>query len=263
MFFSRKVEVTFVDAESGQAIGKTQMPPEQLPETFLIETTMHIGDEQWAVLRAEPPTRAECARTKRLVLTLARVRETTADLRDILFSLPSLNDRLPDDAGAADGTEAVLREDDWRQVELVSAAMRFVVDDEIGEIERVHDERGAAPGFRRLHVRSRLEAPLEGVALGDVRALGLGHAGLLRLHGHELRVRGGFAYPLPGGWVLYGVVEGDAVTVLALHPAGDAPPAEAVAALESLAREHELLLVDWCRCGIGAPGTESFAQVFA
>jgi len=262
MFFSRKVEVTLVDAATGEVLGRTKMPPGELPETFLVETTMRILDEQWAVLRAEPPTRAEFARSKRLVLTLARVPQRTLDPRDILFSLPTLNDRLPDEAGRADDTEVAVVEDDWRQVELVAAALRFVVDDEIGEIERVHAERGRDPGFRRLHLRQRIDAPLDEVALGDVRALGLGPARPLRLHGHAQRVGGGFAHPLPGGWVLYGVAQGDTVTTLALDPAGEPPPAETAAALEELAREHGLLLVDWCRCGIGVPGTRSFASIF-
>jgi hypothetical protein len=263
MFFSRKVDVTFVDAATGQVFARTEMAPGQLPKTFLLETTMHLGNEPWAVVRAEPATRAEFARTRRLVLTLRRVRVEMVDPREILFSLPTLNDRLPDEAEAADGNEAALTEDDWRQVEFVSASLRFVVDDEIGEIERIHAEQRAGIGFRQLHVRSRVEPPLEGVTIGDVRALGLGAARALRLAGHPQRVRGGFAHELPGGWRLYGVAAGEAVTALGLDPSGEAPPAATIAALEAFAREHDLILADWCRCAVGEPGTESFARIFA
>src|SRR5215218_8904224 len=137
MFFSRKVEVTFVDGATGQVFAQAMMPPDQLPGTFLVDTTMHLRGEPWTVLKAEPPTRAEFARTRRLVLTLARQRVATVDPRTILFSLPTINDRLPDEAEPVDGSEAVLREDDWRQVEFAPARLRHVMDDEIGAIERI------------------------------------------------------------------------------------------------------------------------------
>jgi hypothetical protein len=48
MFFSRKVHVTFVDAATGQPFAQTKMEPAQLPDTFLADTTMHLGDnDRW------------------------------------------------------------------------------------------------------------------------------------------------------------------------------------------------------------------------
>jgi hypothetical protein len=266
MFFSRKVEVTFVDAASGAVIAGSKMEPEQLPETFLVDTTLHLGDEDWTVLRADPPTRAEFSKTRRLVLTLQRVEQTTMmDPRQILFSLPTLNDRLPDDGEPADGSEAVLAEDDWRQVELVSAGLRAAVDEEIRAITAIHESHRRGPGFDEIHVRGRIEHPLGGGLPPDaLHSLGLGAPRALRLDRHGDRVRGGFAHLLAAGdWLLYGVAGEGAVTVLGLHPGAEPPSDVAIQALEALAERHDLIVVDWCRCTVGEPGLASFAATFA
>jgi hypothetical protein len=35
------------------------MPPDDLPESFEIDTTLHLGDSNWSVVHAEPQTKAE------------------------------------------------------------------------------------------------------------------------------------------------------------------------------------------------------------
>ena len=50
------VETLFIDMSTGKAIGQAKMPLEKLPQSFAHETTMHIGDEDWKVINAEPVT---------------------------------------------------------------------------------------------------------------------------------------------------------------------------------------------------------------
>lgn len=266
MFFSRKVEVTFVDAASGAVFAVSKLDPKQLPETFLLDTTLHLGEQDWTVLRAEPPTRAEFAKTRRLMLTLAKAEPITMmDPRQLLFSLPTINDRLPDDAEPADGREAVLAEDDWRQVELVSAGLRAVVDEEIRAITGIYEMHRQGPGFDQVHVRSRIEHPLGGGLPADaLHSLGLGAPRALRLDRHGDRVRGGFAHELAASdWLLYGVAGDGAITVLGLHPGAEPPSDAAIQALDALAGRHGLIVVNWCRCAVGEPGHTSFAATFA
>jgi len=66
-----------------------------------------------------------------------------------------------------------------------------------------------------------------------------------------LRVDGGFAQLLADGWLLYGVAKPESVHALALYWCAVATPDSKLSAIERLAREHNLLLVDWCRCAIG------------
>ena len=70
MFWSRKVKVTLVDADSGSTVAESSLPPEQLPESFEAHTTLTLGDQSWEVVKAEPMTRAEYARSRALRLTV-------------------------------------------------------------------------------------------------------------------------------------------------------------------------------------------------
>lgn len=261
MLFSRKVKVTFIDEASGAVIGETSMDPAQLPESFLHDTTLHLGDQPWSVRKAEPPTREQYARSRRLVLTLART--ATIDPRELLFSLPTINDRLPDEEGQADGSEVVLLEDDWRQVEWVHVSRGEVITEELQSVRRIYEEHRQGIGFDQIHVRSRLAEPLPGAPLKAeaLLRLVLGPPLPLRLDRHGVRIRGGFAYSLPAGWILYGTRTEQHVEVLGLHRSGEPLPDDTAAALEDLAAEHHLLLVDWCRCAAGEPGDPSFRAV--
>ena len=51
---SNKIKVQFIDSSNGSVIGVSEMPPEQLPETFEIQTTMHLNDEDWSIEEAIP-----------------------------------------------------------------------------------------------------------------------------------------------------------------------------------------------------------------
>jgi len=81
-WFSRKVLVTFMDDVTGAAFAKTEMAPEDLPESFEIETTLHIGEAEWSVVRAEPLTRKDYTKSGSLVLRLHKVeRISTEEIR--------------------------------------------------------------------------------------------------------------------------------------------------------------------------------------
>jgi hypothetical protein len=258
---SRKVEVTIVDARTGTILNSGAMAADQLPASFLHATTIHIGDQDWSVVKAEPPTRPEYTATGRLLLTLARIERI--DPKTILFSLPSINDELPGLAGEADGSETVLAEDDWRQVEFVHAEHRAAIDDELSDIRAIHEAHRQQMAFDKIHVRRRISDPLSPshLAYRELTRLDLAAARSLRLDGQGLRIDGGFAHVLVDGWLLYGVAKLESVRVLALHWRAVTTPDDKLSAIERLAREHDLLLVDWCRCAVGEPTRPSFAAV--
>ena len=64
-WFSRKVAVTLIDDATGAVFATTEMPPADLPESFAIETTLHIGDADWSVVHAVPQTRPEYTKSVR------------------------------------------------------------------------------------------------------------------------------------------------------------------------------------------------------
>ena len=240
----RTVHVEFVDAGTGASFAEADLPVESLPESFAAATTLHLGDEPWSVVRADPPTAAEFGASGRLRLTLRK--ERTADPADILFSLPTLENVLPpvEYGAAAGGRFLELHEDDWRQVEFVALRWQEQIDACLDAIRRVYAEERAGIGFRNLHVRTEIPAPLDGAAvtLDELRALldpALTYDGIRFADGGI--VRGGFAFGVPVGTVYGYEDDGRRVAALCLHGTEDAPEA-----LRTYAAANGLCLIDWC-----------------
>lgn len=251
-WFSRKIAVTFIDDATGAAFGNTELPPTDLPESFEIETTLHLGDVDWSVVHAEPRTRQEYTKSGSLTLRLRRVEKI--DINKILFSLPSICDRLAEvGQDALVGDECVLAEDDWRQLELVSRQFAAESDAEIEAIRRIHEHENAGVGWREVHVRRRPDPPI---------AAPLTRKDIDRVFGGRVLFRGvsyrdasspivsGYSFRAADGLQCYGIEEGGRVTVLGIvQDASTSPPARSAEALAQIAREFDLDLVHWCRCG--------------
>src|SRR5512142_853242 len=88
-----QIEVRFIDASTGAVFIQTQMPVENLPQSFERQTTFHIGEQDWSVVKAEPMTAEEFMRTGKLTLALQRIQHMSP--QDILFILPTLCDEIP------------------------------------------------------------------------------------------------------------------------------------------------------------------------
>jgi hypothetical protein len=256
---TRTVAVQFVDASTGQCFARSDVPVEQLPATFAVDTTLTLAGESWSVLQADPPTAAEFRTKGLLTLTLSRVRSVSA--HDILYSLPTLYEGLPVvDPARARLDLLQLHEDDWRQVELVSPGLADVVASELAAVRRVYDEHavtgadGGVIGFRDVHVRSRPEAPL-------IPALPRATI-LLALPAHHTFAGVGFANGVGiavdsfafrcGPISFYGLGAGETITVLGLQigRARSTAANDAAAGLEGIMRTFTLTLVDWCRCTV-------------
>ncbi|MDG4786169.1 hypothetical protein O7626_09550 [Micromonospora sp. WMMD1102] len=259
------VRVAFLDAETGVQIGRSELPIEQLPGSFQSATTLELAGDTWSVERAEPPTAAQFTATGVLTLTLRRIQ--TVPPGDILYSLPTLCAALPMVAPAPAGADRLeLHEDDWRQVELVSADLVDEVQAELRAVRRSfeqharRDEQGRVYGFRNLHVRSNPVNPLSRPVsrsrlLGRLPA-GARNRGGIGFRGQRGIVPSSFAVNV-GRVLLYGLTDGDALAVLAVRtePGAAEPQPELVAALESVMREADLLLVDWCRVALVGPAS--------
>ncbi|MQY15700.1 hypothetical protein SRB5_58880 [Streptomyces sp. RB5] len=239
------VQVTFVDAESGQVMGRTELAAAQLPGTFEAATRLDLGGTPWDVVRAEPPTAAEFTARGQLVLTLGRVRET--DPEDVAYSLPTLYDPLPPPAAGA-GVQGclVLHEDDWRQVELVSRQVLAEVEEDLGPVRAVLRDHARTVGdgvtvFDRMHLRRGPAVPHPG-GLSLRRLLDVlpepsaTYAGVCFREAPE-PVAGSFAADF-GAFGVYGRADGDEVVELCLRGTVDG--------LGSVMREFDLVLVDWC-----------------
>ena len=265
MGFNSKVRVTFIDDSTGKAFGVTEMPPSDLPESFEIDTTLHIGKDNWSVVDAQPNNRSEYAKSKSLTLRLLRVE--LMDPNKILFSLPSICDVIP---GLSDqvlsGDELVIAEDDWRQFELVSNNLGNEVDAEIEKIRVIHANESEGIGWRKLHLRSKPDCPLNCVlsleALEDRLNLGVAKVGVA-YRGARSPIVDGFAF-CGSALTVYGVAPSGCVKTLAFGPDLAVPlDAHLIEHLKMLCRDLSLDLVNWYRCARVPPESANFEVLFS
>jgi hypothetical protein len=258
-WFSSKVRVTFIDDATGNSFAVTDLPPTDLPETFELDTTLHLGAEDWSVVAASPMTRAQYAKSKALTLRLRRVQ--FMDPREILFSLPSICKAIPGVSNQPlSGSEFALAEDDWRQLEFVSRELAGEMDEEIAKIRLIHENASVkGVGWKEIHVRTKPEIPIaRNLTLADLtKSLNLpGEPGGITYHEAQSRIADGYSLRTSEGLTIYGVAPAGNVQVIALSDA--AQGAAEIDRLEALAQELNLDLVHWCRCERVAPDDPLF-----
>ncbi len=228
------IRVTFVDAGRDAVLDTADLPPDHLPETFELETTMQLGGKEWTVESADPVTRVDFIASGTLRLVLREIQ--LVDPKTILFSLCTLeNTQPPLVEGELEGAFRI-HEDDWRQHEYLAARLETEIEAELVDIRDAQTSR-KGPGFERLHVRSRIPAPFSGIELSMTAlqaALGEPERRVLAIG--DRVVDGGFAFS--GDAVVYGHQRDGMVTALAVT--GE------IRALDDLAKSHSLVLVDWC-----------------
>src|SRR5262249_38241347 len=133
---------------------------DQLPDTFALETTLDLAGAPYVVVRADPQTKAEFAKNKRLSVGLRRLERV--DPKKILFSLPTIcGAALPrTSAAAAHDDVVILHEDDWRQCELISNSHSGDISAELAAIRHIRAEEAATAGWRKIHLREGITHPL-------------------------------------------------------------------------------------------------------
>lgn len=239
----KPIRVLFVDAADGAEFGRAEVAADELPDSFEAGTTLTLAGTEWSVERAEPPVAADFRATGTLTLTLRRIDQL--DPADLLFSLPTICDSVP--SGEQLGE---LHEDDWRQIEFVAAGLTDVVEAQFRAIRAIYEQQAefgdddTLLGFRRLHVREHPAAPLPGL-VSKRRLLELLPAG------PDTDDAGSFARTI-GPVIVYGLSDGDAVTVLGVQ-FEDAPDPALAGPLRDVMDTFHLALVDWCRCTLIGP----------
>lgn len=76
---SRNVLLTLIDDATDEVFATSEMPAADLPETFEIETTLHLGESDWSVVHAEPRTREQYVRSGSLTLRLCKIEYLAAE----------------------------------------------------------------------------------------------------------------------------------------------------------------------------------------
>jgi hypothetical protein len=275
-WFRRKprdvVHLQCIDAATGQVFAQSHMPVEKLPRSFEAQTTMHRPDGDWEVVSARPMTAEEALASGKLVLVLRKIETESVDPKDMLFSLATICDGpLPvigEGSSKLDADVIELHEDDWRQIEWISAMFRDVIDREFEAIRQIHETERVGPGFRKIHLRQAISAPLGHLAvpLENLRdALGekakwldgVAYTGVAGI------AKDAFAARLISSIELYGTVRDGTIQCLCTTVGRtNNVPIPDVTNLAAFAAERDLLLVDWLGARVIEPTVENYTRYF-
>lgn len=264
----KTVHVEFINGNDQSIIAVSDMRPEQLPETFAVNTTLDMANKKWAVDSADPVNKFEFVKTGKLRVVLSPI--TIGVPGDILFSLATISDDIGNVQGDTLPSDRILalHEDDWRQIEFVSQKFAVEIDKECEDIRRIYSVEKVASGFKKVHIRKRIADPLQAINLTSTELESkikpvrkYDGIGFQKTRG---TITGGFAWEIPGGLIIWGVSDaGGNVTRLCLLGRPAAGSGALVAGpLTALAREHALNLVDWCRAAAVKPDTQAFMDYF-
>jgi hypothetical protein len=251
--FSKTVAVAFIDDATGRQVAASNMPLDQLPDTFALDTDLDLAGSHFVVVRADPQTKAEFAETKRLTVGLRRAER--AEPKDILFSVPSIcGAALPiaSTAASISGDVIVLHEDDWRQCEFVACSQSAEISAELSGIRQIHSDAAAAGAWRKIHVRERIAHPLPAGARWSKIAELLGpfeHISGIAFGQRENTVAKTVGARLPDDVVVWGIEDSGELSVLCVENL-DRASASTAAALRRVADDLSLALIHWCRCQV-------------
>ena len=227
-------------------MGTSKMPISQLPETFELDTTMNIHDEEWSVQDANPIHSKDFRKTKRLTLRLSKVEYMNP--KDLLYSLPTISDELPGttDSNSFSGESFSILEDDWRQFEFLKKSSSTLIEIECSKIEELKKEHSrkvddSFTAFTNCHVRDSIGHPELEVELSDLQeVLSVAEVGGLQFHGSSLFVNKGFSLTTPKS-VFFGLVEDGIVQELCIGDLTDGTRKE----VELILQNFDLLFVNW------------------
>jgi len=263
----KTIHCEFINAKDGATIAASDMPPEQLPETFAIATTLEMSGKKWSVERAEPRDKSDILKAGKVRVYLTPI--TMMPPGDILFSLPTISDDVGAVADDILPSPQILslHEDDWRQVEFVAQTFSAEIEAELADIRRIYQKQRNGVGFKTVHVRKRIPNPLNGcnLPLRELESL-LPPQKKFQAVGFQ-RTRGtiphGFAWEIDEHSVLWGTTDLNGnVTRLCLL---GTPTQKAASISDSFARlntQHQLSFVDWCRATNLAADAAAIRQHF-
>lgn len=246
----KRIQVSFFELKAASPFAIAELPIEQLPDTFEIDTTLHLGNDDWVVQQATPRTKAEFRKTGKVSIQLYKPHTASVPLSEILYSLPTISNDFPTLVDAPSLTNVfVAHEDDWRQFEIVSAGNRGIVEREFASIRSVLDTQRVRAGFKSTHLRKLLPTPLTpgDLLLSELKkTAGASHeyAGVA-FSSKAAVVVGGFAFCASDRSIFWGqATPSGYVIALCIRSRPEATAVESEP-LRKLLTRNRLLFVDW------------------
>lgn len=263
------IEVVFIDSEDGERIAGGNIPASQLPETFAKNTVMHINEQPWQVVKADPVDSKDFIKSGKLTLTCAKIEYVSTE--GVLYALPTINEEVPETGAVAPEQNVfTLHEDDWRQMEFVSNTHYDTIGIELRAIVSIYQNHQNPGGFSQLHVRKAIKRPLgtnsiTPATLKKYLPPDAKSADAVVFAQDENEIKDVFAYNL-SPLVLYGhLTKGGTMDALCMQfvdiPTNTLP--FVIDGIVNFMKDHDLLFVDWIRMQVLPPDTSGFQTYFS
>ena len=261
-----EIDVEFFEGAASEPFAASKLPIDDLPDTFEIDTRFSISGDDWRVTKAAPLTKSEFRKTGKLKLYLAKYEVKQIDPNEILLTLPTIGDALPDMENAASLENAlVVWEDDWRQCEFLSDDYSDAINEEFDAIEAIFDNHREGHGFNKLHARELIKTPFREKEISSEQ---LKHAFSIEktyanvaFSSAAAALTNGFAFETKSGWVLWGKLDqAGNIDVLNLGQTERSDIDAISAEIDLFLSENGLFLIDWSILFWGGEGKNSFAE---
>jgi hypothetical protein len=238
------IQVTFIDALTGKTLGDSNVPLSQLPETFEVDTTLHLGADDWQVKEAIPVHSKDFKQTKSVQLKIQKVEYI--DINEVKFTIPTLSKEVPEISSNSpyQGFELLLHEDDWRQSEFLTSDSLPRIDIETNAISEIwknhHTDMKAYNSFTKIHVRDTIGEPNLSIPLKTLLLfLEYNQIGQLKIDRQGF-VKNGFALKTNHS-VYYGTIQNEIVKELCIKEHTE----ESLQEILKITQNFSLIFVDW------------------
>jgi len=245
---NNKIKVQFIDNVKGQNIGVSEMTADQLPETFSVQTTMHIQDQDWNIEEAIPENSTEFIKTKSLVLKMRKVEKMNPE--DIWFTLPTISNEFPQTVEITTQTEfdIHIQEDDYRHKEFLNINSLPLVEQEFIGIKDIWENHSKKNDeytlFKKCHVREIIGSPNLAIPFEQLKQLLKNNSiGQVIINGDTLK--NGFAIKT-ANTTYFGTLNIDTVTELCISQLNENTTSEIL----EINKVFDLIFVNWYHCDI-------------
>lgn len=245
---SNTIKVQFIDSSNGNVIGISEMPPEQLPETFEVQTTMHLNDEDWSIEEAIPTHSREFLKSKNLTLKMRKVEKMNPN--DIWFTTPTISNEFPQTEPKTRESEfdISIHEDDYRQKEFLNTGSLPQIEEEFKAIKEIwtnHSKKSEEYTlFKNCHARKTIGLANLSIDFNEIRALlNSNSIGQVIINGEMLS--NGFGLKTENT-TYFGTLNDGKVVELCISQWNDNTTEEIL----KISKEFNLLFVDWFNCDL-------------
>lgn len=247
LFKKSTIHVQFINANTNETIGVSDMKAEQLPVSFNKPTTMHLENEDWQVIKAEPEDAFQFKETRQLKLWLSKVEKLNPN--NIRFSIPTVSNETPALCTEKVFTDFILElhEDAWRQIEFLPLSILPTINEEMSAVEAIlfpEDEtKSTQYGFDKIHVREKIGEHHLNISLEEfcevVNAINKGSI-YMTIYGETGFVQNGFAIK-SANYTYYGTLENNFIKELCLESFENMDDEMSLAC-----SRYNLVFVSWC-----------------